>query len=87
MKVEATKAIRRRHIFNSGYRSKRKPNIAWVKRLFSIITAGIETVARALAIAPYYLLSKPDVLESLRIELKEMQPDPQLDMDIRVLGN
>ena len=54
---------------------------------FSIYAAGGETLARTLATATYHLLSNPDVLQRLRIELREVQCDPKLQLDIRVLEN
>ena len=73
------------YILDSGLPEHEKTKHRMGQEAFAIIAAGGETVARTLAIATYHLLSNPDVLERLRIELREVQPDPQLDPDTRVL--
>ena len=73
------------YILNSRLPEQEKTKHRMGQEAFSIIAGAGETVARTLATATYHLLSNPDVLERLRIELKEVQCDPKLELDIRVL--
>lgn len=43
----------------------------------TIVNAGSETVAWALTVATYYLLSNPQILKTLKTELHEAIPDPE----------
>ena len=75
------------YILGSRLPEQEKTKYRMGQEAFSIYAAGGETIARTLATATYHLLSNPDVLERLRIELKEVKCGPKLEIDIRFLEN
>lgn len=64
------------HLLRSNLPAEEKTARRIGEEAFSIIAAGGETVARTLTIATYHLLANPTALQSLRAELKDIQPDP-----------
>ena len=65
-------------ILDSGLPTQEKSKQRMGQEAFSIVAAGGETVARTLTTATYHLLSNPAMLERLRNELREVQPDPRV---------
>ena len=73
------------HILDSNLPEHEKSKQRMGQEAFSIIAAGGETVGRTLSVATYHLLSNPAVLERLRNELKEAQPDLRVPLAVQKL--
>jgi hypothetical protein len=52
---------------------------------FETLLAGTGTTARTLQLAVYYILSRPDVEQSLKQELKSVMPEPDTVIDLQAL--
>ena len=72
-------------ILDSNLPAQEKTRQRMGQEAFSIIAAGGETVGRTLTTLTYHLLSNTAFLEKLRNELRDVQPNPQVPIEIQKL--
>ena len=73
------------HILESNLPAEEKMTRRMGEEAFTVIAAGGETVARTLTTAAYHLVANPSMLQKLRAELREVQPDPREHTELQQL--